>query len=183
MTFRFRPFQIEEKFKALKAELEVLKTDRPASGGVDAALQLVRQPASAPARLRDPTLISSALQSLTDEARCADHRKAAEFEAIIRQRRSLLYRPEYGDIIIRLFRTKEETAVASTIAKMVKGTRQPLISTPDGGGVTELVGVKDVIEWCVFLAAAQAISRYTAHREIQIYIVIINRISVMIINN
>ena len=94
----------------------------------------MRQPASAPARLRDPTLISSALQSLTDEARCADHRKAAEFEAIIRQRRSLLYRPEYGDIIIRLFGTKEETAVASTIAKMVKGTRQPLISTPDGGG-------------------------------------------------
>ena len=78
MTFRFRPFQIEEKFKALKAELEVLKTDRPASGGVDAALQLVRQPASVPAILRDPTMISSALQSLTDEARCADHPKAAD---------------------------------------------------------------------------------------------------------
>lgn len=116
-----------EQLEALRAEIEALKTNRPVSGRVDAALQLVRQLASAPARLRDPTMISSALQNLSDEARCVSDPKTAEYEAILRQTRPLVYRPEFGDVIISLLGTKEETAVASVIAKMVKGSGQPFV--------------------------------------------------------
>lgn len=121
-------FQAEDQLKALKAEIELLKMNRSDTGGrgEEAALQLVRQLASAPARLRDPTMILSALQSLSDVARCDQHPRAPEYEAILRQSRPLAYRPEFGDVIIRLLGTKEETAVASTVAKMVKTTaRQP----------------------------------------------------------
>lgn len=113
--------------KALQTEIEVLKTNRADPGGEQAALHLVRQLASAPAKLRDPTMILSALQNLSDVARCNNHPRAPEYEAILRQTRPLAYRQEFGDVIIRLLGTKEETAVASTIAKMVKHTtRQPL---------------------------------------------------------
>jgi hypothetical protein len=63
---------------------------------------------------------------LSDAVRCSNHPQTAEFEAILRQTRPLIYRPEFGDIIIRLLGTKEETSVASTIAKMVKSPRQPM---------------------------------------------------------
>lgn len=69
-------------------------------------------------------MILSALQSLADEARCANDSKAAEYEAILRQTRPLMFKPEFGDIIIRLLGTKEETSVAAAIAKMVKGASQ-----------------------------------------------------------
>ena len=94
------------------------------TGGVAASLQLVRQLASAPCRLRDPTLILAALQTLADEARCLNDPKAAEYEAILRQTRPHMLKPEFGEIIIRLLGTKEEISVASTIAKMVKDTPQ-----------------------------------------------------------
>jgi hypothetical protein len=112
----------------LKEEVQALRANRSPQDGVDAALQFVRQLASSPVTLRDPTMISAALQTLADQARCASHPKSAEFEAILRQTRPLLYRPEYGDVIIRLLGTKEETAVAATIAKMTKNltsNRQP----------------------------------------------------------
>jgi hypothetical protein len=64
---------------------------------------------------------------LSDAVRCSNHPQTAEFEAILRQTRPLIYRPEFGDIIIRLLGTKEETSVASTIAKMVKSPRQPMV--------------------------------------------------------
>ena len=44
-------------------------------------------------------MISSALPTLADQARCAGHPKSAEFEAMLRQTRPLLYRPEYGDVM------------------------------------------------------------------------------------
>lgn len=114
----------------MKEEVQALKGNRTATGGVDAALQFVRQLASAPPRLRDPTMISSALQTLADQARCADHPNAAKFEAILRQTRSLLYRSEYGDVITRLLGTKEETAVAATIAKVTKHTSRQTPAHP-----------------------------------------------------
>jgi hypothetical protein len=72
-----------------------LKAAHPTSGGVSASLQLVRQLASAPTRFKDPSMILSALQSLADEARCANDPKAAEYEAILRQTRPLIYKPEF----------------------------------------------------------------------------------------
>ena len=51
-------------------------------------------------------------------------RGSGEYEAILRQTRPLAYRQEFGDVIIRLLGTKEETAVTSTIVKMVKNTTQ-----------------------------------------------------------
>ena len=69
-------------------------------------------------------MILSAIQHLSDIARCTNHPKSAEYEAILRQVRPLAYRPEFGDNIIRFLGTKEETAVASTIAKMIKGTHR-----------------------------------------------------------
>ena len=62
----------------------------------------------------------STLQYLADIARCSSHSRAAEYEAVLRQVRPIMYRKEYGDVITRLLDNKEETAVASTIAKMVK---------------------------------------------------------------
>lgn len=122
MTYFFCNFQVEDELKALKAEVEALKSSRAASGGIDAALQLL---ASAPAHLCDPTMIRCG-EMLSDAVRCSNHPQTAEFEAILRQTRPLIYRPEFGDIIIRLLGTKEETSVASTIAKMVKSPRQPM---------------------------------------------------------
>lgn len=61
-------------------------------------------------------MLAAALQTLADEARVANDTKAAEYEAILRQARPFMYRPEFGDIITRLLGTKEEAAVASTIA-------------------------------------------------------------------
>ncbi len=112
----------------LKEEVQTLRATRPPQDGVEAALQFVRQLASTSLTLGDPTMISSALQALANQARCASHPKSAEFEAILRQTRPLLYHPEYGDVLIRLLGTKEEMAVAATIAKMTKNlnsTRQP----------------------------------------------------------
>lgn len=114
-----------EQIKTLKAEVEALKANHTASSGVEASLMLVRQLASAPSRLRDHAMIVSALQRLADDARCSHHPRAAEFEAILRQTRPLSFRREFGDLIIRLLGTKEETSVASAIAKMVKNTGRP----------------------------------------------------------
>ena len=106
--------------------MDALKTAQPAIvNGVESALQYARQLASTPWNLRDPAMILSALQNLSDQDRCSNHAKAAEFEVILRQTRPLLYQPEFGDIIIRLLGTKEETTVASTIAKIRKASRQP----------------------------------------------------------
>ena len=117
--------QIADQVKALQKELAELKAAQSKTGGVPASLQLVRQLASSPARLRDPSMILSALQTLADEARCANDPKAAEYEAILRQTRPMMFRPDFGDVLIRLLESKEETAVAATIAKMVKGASQP----------------------------------------------------------
>ena len=106
--------------KALKAEIEVFKAVRPDPGGEPAALQLVRQLASAPAKLRDPTMILSALQNLSDVARCNNHSRSAEYEVILRQTRPITYRPEFGEVIIRLFGTKEETAVGLRLQKWLR---------------------------------------------------------------
>jgi hypothetical protein len=115
---------VEDQLTALKAELELLKTQCPNTGGEETALQSVRQLASAPFHLRNPNMILSAIQHLSDVARCNNHPRSAEYEAILRQVRPLAYRQEFGDIIIRLLGTKEETTVASTIAKMVKGSNR-----------------------------------------------------------
>lgn len=80
----------------------------------------VRQLSSAPTRFRDPPSIMAALQKLADDARTSGHTQAAEFEAILRQCRPLLYAPDFGDVIIRLIGTKEESKIATTIAKMTK---------------------------------------------------------------
>lgn len=82
----------------------------------------VRQLASAPTRFRDPSAILGALQKLADDARTTKHAKAAEYEAVLRQSRLLMYNPQLGDIITRLVGTKEESQVATSIAKMVKDT-------------------------------------------------------------
>ena len=59
-------FQIIDQLKALQAEVKALKEHNPADT-VDAALQNVRQLASAPTRLRDPSMIAAALQILADK--------------------------------------------------------------------------------------------------------------------
>ncbi|CAB3993774.1 Hypothetical predicted protein, partial [Paramuricea clavata] len=114
---------VEDQLTALKAELELLKTQCPNTGGEEAALQSVRQLACTPFHLCDPTMILSVIQNLSDVARCNNHPRSAEYEAILRQVRPLAYRQEFGDII-RLLGTKEETTVTSTIAKMVKGSNR-----------------------------------------------------------
>ena len=52
-----RRLQIKDQLKALQAEMEVLKMHHSDPGGEQAALQMVRQLASAPAKLRDHDII------------------------------------------------------------------------------------------------------------------------------
>jgi len=101
--------------------LETLKAQSTAVS-VEASLAQVRQLASAPTRFRDPSAILAAIQKLADDARTTGHEKAAEYEAILRQSRPLLYNTQFGDIIIRLIGSKEESRIATTIAKMTKAS-------------------------------------------------------------
>ncbi|KAK3745186.1 hypothetical protein QZH41_008385, partial [Actinostola sp. cb2023] len=106
----------------LRQDLETLKAQSTAVS-VEASLAQVRQLASAPTRFRDPSAILAAIQKLADDARTTGHEKAAEYdEAILRQSRPLLYNTQFGDIIIRLIGSKEESRIATTIAKMTKAS-------------------------------------------------------------
>jgi hypothetical protein len=107
------------QLQQLRQEVETLKAQATAVN-VETSLAQVRQLASAPTRLRDPSAIMAALQKLADDARTVGHDKAAEFEAILRQVRPHIYSPQFGDIIIRLVGSKEESKIATAIAKMVK---------------------------------------------------------------
>ena len=82
-------------------------------------------------------MILTASPKLSDQPRCSNLPKAAEYEGILRKTPSLLYQPEFGVIIIRQLGIKEETTVASTIVLMRKGTRHPhrqqYIRTARGG--------------------------------------------------
>lgn len=109
------------QLRLFKIELETLKTQAK-TVNVEASLAHVRQLASSPVRFRDPSAILAALQKLADDARTTSHPKAAEYEAVLRQSRALMFNPQFGDIITRLVGSKEESHVASTIAKMIKSS-------------------------------------------------------------
>ena len=118
-----------DQIKALKAELDNLKAQSN-TVSVEASLARVRQLASSPVRFRDPSAIVAALQKLADDARTTNHEKAAEYEAVLRQSRALMFNPQFGDIITRLVGSKEESRVANTIAKMVKNSTPRLSGQP-----------------------------------------------------
>ena len=67
----------------------------------------------------------AAVQKLADDARTTGHAKAAEYEAILRQSRPLMFNPQFGEVIVRLLGSKEESQVAVTIAKMKQAWPQP----------------------------------------------------------
>jgi hypothetical protein len=48
------------------------------------------------------------------------HEAAAEYEAILRQIRPFTFNPQLGDIVTRLLGSKEESKIATAIAKMTK---------------------------------------------------------------
>jgi hypothetical protein len=72
----------------------------------------------------------AALQKLADDARTSGRVQAAKFEAILRQCRPLMYAMEFGDVITRLLGSKEESKVATAIAKMSKYTRPASLFHP-----------------------------------------------------
>ena len=110
--------------KTLQEEIKTLKASGPAPGGVCGVscpcTGLVRQLVGAPKHMRDPHMIMSAVQQLADEAKTSADPKTAEYEAILRQCRPIMYRGDLGEILTRLLGTKEESNVANTIAKMTK---------------------------------------------------------------
>ena len=55
-----------------------------------------------------------------DEARGSGDPSESRFEAILRQSRPLSSFPDFGNIIIRLLGSKEESDVANSIAKMTR---------------------------------------------------------------
>ncbi|KAL9952483.1 hypothetical protein ACROYT_G039746 [Oculina patagonica] len=107
-----------QQIQDLKEQLNTLKAEAGNGANVAVTLQLVRQLASAPYHLRDPFAILAALQKLADEARVTGDPSASRYEAILRQSRPLSNSPDFGNIIIRLIGSKEESEVANSIAKM-----------------------------------------------------------------
>jgi len=103
--------------------LEALKT-KTSAVSVEASLAVVRQLASAPSAFKDPSAMMAALQKLADDARTTGHAKTAEYEAILRQTRPLMFSNQLGDIV-HLLGSKEESQVANTIAKMKKALPRP----------------------------------------------------------
>jgi len=109
---------LTQQVRELREQLNTLKEGSGKGADVTVTLQLVRQLASAPRHLRDPYAILAALQKLADEARVSGDQSAPRYEAILRQTRPLSSSVEFGDIIIRLVGSKEESEVANSIAKM-----------------------------------------------------------------
>lgn len=104
----------------LEEQLNTLKAETGKGTDVSVTLQLVRQLASAPHHIRDPFAILAALQKLADEARVSGDPSASKYEAILRQSRPLSSFPYFGNIIIRLLGSKEESDVANSMAKMTR---------------------------------------------------------------
>lgn len=116
-----------QQIQDLKDQVNSLKAEK--GFGVAVSLQLVRQLASSPLRLRDPFAILAALQKLADEARTSGDVAAPRYEAIVRQVRPLASSPQFGHIIIRLLGSKDECEAAAAIAKMSK-SRAPVSFHP-----------------------------------------------------
>ena len=114
--------------------MNTLKEGSGKGADVTVTLQLVRQLASAPRHLRDPYAILAALQKLADEARVSGDPSAPRYEGILRQTRPFSSSVEFGDIIIRLVGSKEESGLP-ILSPRCLDIGVPMVSIPTHDGI------------------------------------------------
>ena len=165
-----------QQIQDLKEQLNTLKAETGKGADVTVTLQLVRQLASASQHLRDPFAILAAFQKLADEARVSADPSASRYEATLRQSRPLSSSLDFGNIILRLLASKEESEVVNSITKMMRQQGPSSFHSMPGGtrrnvrqylyGVSRrvvLVGASERGEYVLVVASAGTSKNIVRH--------------------